>query len=98
MVQQSREATQAKADLESARQTREPLLNRLMGVDGPSFTAMRERLQDAIAKRLSGPLQGVYANKLKSAASDEDLKSLLQDLSRLDAFNQGADDGKESSR
>jgi len=93
-LKHARESQEARASLENAKQRRVSLLAKLTGIRAPSGPTIRETLERMIAERLSGPQQGVYARKLESVASDEDLKSLLEDLSRLDAFTEDSEDGK----
>ncbi len=90
-LEQARESKKARAALESARKKRPSLVARLTGIEVPSGPAIREVLARLIAQRFTGPQQAVYARKLQSAASDEDLRSLLEDISRLDAFSEDPD-------
>lgn len=93
MVRHAQESANARAALEHARKQRPSILAKLMDMIAPSAPAIREKLQDLIQQKLSGPKKALYARKLQGASSDEDLKSLLEDLSRLDAFSEGSDDG-----
>ena len=91
LLKDTRETRDARATLEAARQSRQAVLSKLMTIKAASGPVIREKLKDVIANRLSGPQQAVYARKLEDAASDEDLKSLLEDLSRLEAFMEESD-------
>jgi hypothetical protein len=93
-LRHARETQEARATLEHAKQRRICLLERLTGIQAPSGPAIRATLKKMVSERLSGPQQAVYARKLESAASDEDLKSLLEDISRLDAFAEDSEDGE----
>ena len=55
---------------------------------------IREALKRMIAERLTGPQQAVYARKLEAAASDDDLKTLLEDITRLETFSEDLENGK----
>ncbi len=66
-------------------------LARFKPLEGPSI---RAKLRSMIADRLQGSMQAVYARKLEDAASDEDLKSLLEDIARLDALAEDGEDGE----
>lgn len=93
-LRHARESQEARATLEQAKQRRVSLLEKLTDIQTPPGSAIRATLRKMITERLSGPQQAVYARKLESAASDEDLKSLLEDISRLDAFAEDSDNGK----
>jgi len=94
MLQRDRESRDARAALESARKSRSSILAKLMGFDVPPGPVIREKIKDMIRNRLTGTQQAVYARKLEDVASDEDLKSLLEDFSRLEALSEGAEDGE----
>lgn len=94
MLQRNRESQDARAALESARKSRPSIVAKLMGLSVSPGPVIREKLKDMIRNRLTGTQQAVYARKLEDAASDEDLKSLLEDLSRLEALSEGAEDGE----
>lgn len=92
MMEHSREVHRAREGLENARKRRPSVLARVLGLETPSFPKMREALNKLIRERLSGPAQTACFHKLESAASDEDLMSLLEDLERLEAFSKGEHD------
>jgi len=94
LLKRTRESREARLKLEAARKTREPLLAGLLDIHVPSAPDIRTKLMSIIKDRLKGPEQAVYARKLETASSDEDLKSLLEDISRLDAFSEESDDAK----
>ena len=54
---------------------------------------LRERLQSLIGQKLQGSVQAAYFRKLEHAATDDDLQSLLEDIHRLEALQEGANDG-----
>lgn len=94
VLKHAHESQEARATLEHAKQRRASLLAKLTGIQAPSGLTIRATLKRMITERLAGPQQAVYAHKLESAASDDDLKSLLEDISRLDAFAEDSEDGK----
>jgi hypothetical protein len=79
----AREAREARETLEQAKKERLSTLAKLSGIEVPSFPEMRATLERMIREYFSGSQQTLYARKLERAASDEDLKSLLEDISRL---------------
>lgn len=85
-LQTAQESEDAMAAMESAKRRRTSVLAKLTGIEAPSHDAIRETLKKMISDRLTGPTQAVYARKLDKAASDEDLRSLLEDISRLQTF------------
>ncbi len=86
MMKRSREVREAREGLESAKKRRPALLAKILGLETASFPKMREAMSQLIKERLSGAAQAACFHKLESAASDEDLMSLLEDLDRLEAF------------
>lgn len=93
-VQLALQATQARADLEAARAQRPKLMEKLSQVVAPMTAGLREHLQALIGQKLQGSVQAAYFRKLEHAATDDDLQSLLEDIYRLEAMQEGADDGK----
>jgi len=93
-LKRAHEAQEARAAIEKAKAKRPSLLSKLTGIRAPSGSDIRNVLKTMIAERFSGPQQEVYARKLEGAASDKDLKSLLEDIARLDAFSRDQEDDK----
>jgi len=77
------EQKQARHELAHARDTRTSILNRLQDVVGPAVSDIRTGVQEFINRAFSGPEQVAHYHKLEKAATDEDLLSLLDDLTRL---------------
>jgi hypothetical protein len=48
------------------------------------FEAAREQLRDLMTRRFTGTALAAYVRKLEQAASDQDLRALLDDLRRLE--------------
>ncbi len=94
VLNQAHRSHEARKSLESARKKRSSLLAKLIGIQAPSGSVIRETLKGMITERLAGSQQAVYARKLESAASDDDLRSLLEDISRLEAFSEDSEDGE----
>ena len=62
-------------------------IERLRNITSPHMEDLRQGLQQAINQLLSGEEQAAYFHKLEEAASEEDLRSLLDDLERLRALD-----------
>jgi len=92
ILQHARELEDARVALAAAKKKRFALLERLTGIETPSGSVIRETLKKMIGERLAGPEQAVYARRLENASSDEDLKSLLEDIARLQAFSEESED------
>ncbi len=89
-VQLALKSVQARADLEAARAQRSRLMEKIKQVVAPVAGGLREHLQTLIEGRLRGSVQAAYFRKLEHAATDDDLQSLLEDIYRLDALQEGA--------
>jgi hypothetical protein len=92
------QVNKAKADLEAARVQRPRLIQKLRQVVLHSVEKPREYFQKLIAEKVPGTLQPAYYRKLESAASDEDLKSLFEDIERLDALSEEPDDVRPAAQ
>jgi hypothetical protein len=73
---------QARTELEMAKSQRLSTLSRLSAVVAPSIGNLRDRVQELIGS-LQGEAQAAYFRKLESAATEEDLKALVDDVERL---------------
>lgn len=93
-IREARDARHAKAGLKRAREERSSLLTKFMSLKTPSMPDMREALERLIRDRLTGPMQAAYFHKLKNAATDEDLKGLLEDASLLEKLREDDDGGE----
>ncbi len=89
-VKRALAAAKARADLKAASAKRLGLVEQISGIVAPQVEAVRENVRMMI-ERLNAPLQAAYYRKLEGAASDEDLRSLLDDLRRLDAMTEDGD-------
>jgi len=90
----AREAREAKESLRRAKKERPSIVAKLTSIDVPSLPEVRAKLEHMIEKHFSGSQQAVYFRKLERAASDEDLKSLLEDISRLKGLSDETDDAE----
>jgi hypothetical protein len=90
----------ARLTLSSAPALRVSLLQRLQNRLAHSAELGRAELKRMITERLTGPVQKAYFNRLDSAASDDDLCSLLSDLAALDEMTKdsGSDSGEATER
>ena len=93
-LKNAREAQEARTTLEHAKQRRRIFLEKLTGIKLPAGSDVRATLKRMITDRLSGEQQAVYARKLENVSSDQDLRSLIEDISLLDAFAEDWEDGK----
>ena len=66
-------------------------LAKLKNLQIPHIPNIREEIQKLIEKRFPGPECKVYCRKLETAASDENLKTLLEDILRLDELSKDSD-------
>jgi hypothetical protein len=88
------QASQARAALETARAERPRFMDRIKHIVAPVSNGLREHLQTVIGQKLQGSVQAAYFRKLESAATDDDLHSLLEDIHRLEALDKGAEDAE----
>ena len=90
-LQQALEASKGRAELATARAKRLGIVARLGKVVAPAVQGLRERLKELIAGKMQGELQAAYFRKLETAATDEDLQSLFEDIHRLEALSEEPD-------
>ena len=91
-IQRALAAAQGKAELATARAQRIGVAERIKDVVGSVKENLRERLNAVIAGRAAAALPATFFKKLETAATDEDLESLLDDIHRLDSFTEEAGD------
>lgn len=92
-VQQAIAAAKGKAELADARARRLGVVSRLGSLAVPSEVDLRDRLKGIIEGKFQGTVQAAYFRKLESAATNEDLQSLLEDIHRLEALAEDTDGG-----
>lgn len=84
----------AQAELRIAREKRPSLIDKIKHIKLPSFQCLRDEIQSRIAQHLSNPLQATYFRKLEETASEQDLKTLLEDILILESLNKDSKDEK----
>lgn len=84
----------AQAELKIAREKRPALLDKFKQIKLPNFLNLRDEIQKRIAQHLSDPQQATYFRKLEEAASEQDLKTLLEDILFLESLNKDSKDEK----
>jgi len=94
-VRLSLEAVSARDSLAKARERRPDLITRVISITQEQVNNVREFVHNLIEKNVSNELKPVYFRKLESAATDQDLNSLLEDIRRLDAMDEDKADGHE---
>ncbi len=90
----SAKSRQARADLEAAKAERPSLLARIANKSASLGALTKDKLRDMIEKEFSGQpkQQAAFFRKLESTSSEEDLKSLLDDMAKLDALDEDPGD------
>jgi hypothetical protein len=91
-VQQALQSARARADLEAAKKSRPGLLRQLKGLAGSSSVAALDEIRRLITQKSGGQVQAAFFRRLESASSEDDLRSLLDDIRRLEALSGGKDD------
>lgn len=85
------EQGKARQQFAHARETRQSMMDKLRGVAGPKVTDLRNGVREFIDRVFSGPEQVAHYHKLERAATEEDLQSLMDDLTRLAELRQTKD-------
>lgn len=85
---------EARAALGGAREKRSSIMARIREIISPSGSLNKEALKRLIVERFTGTSQAAFFRKLDSVASNDDLKSLLDDMSKLEALSEEPDDAK----
>jgi len=88
------EKQKAQAELKIAREKRPALIDKLKQIKLPSFPSLRDEIQKRITQHLSVPQQATYFRKLEEAASEQDLKTLLEDILLLESLDQDSKNEK----
>lgn len=91
-LKQTEASREARAALEEARRRRPSLMAKLRSMASEVGHMAKEDIHRVIRERFSGTEQTAFFRKLESAASEEDLKSLLQDMSKLEAMEEDSED------
>jgi len=86
------EQRKARQQYAQAREVRTLMMEKLRPVVGPKVDDVRAGLRELIDRVFSGPEQVAHYHKLEKAATDEDLQSLLDDLTKLAELRRTEDD------
>ena len=84
----------AREQLAAAAATRQSMMQKLCGIVAPPVEDLRTGIRNLIDRVFTGSAQVAHYQKLEKAASDEDLRSLLEDLTKLAALRQDQDESK----
>lgn len=84
------ERKRARKSLANAKQKRQKMLEGIKGI-GSTISGGREEIRQWIMLYFSGPKQEIYYRKLEGT-SDEDLKSLAEDILHLEEFEKDFDE------
>jgi hypothetical protein len=76
----------AQEDLRIARENRPSLIDKIKQIKLPSFQSLRDEIQNRM-QHLNYSLQSTYFRKLEESASEQDLKSLLEDILLLESLD-----------
>lgn len=85
------EQKKARQQFARARHTRQSMMEKLGHVVGPRVTDLRNGVREFIDRVFSGPEQVAHYHKLEKAATEEDLQSLMDDLTKLAELRQAKD-------
>jgi hypothetical protein len=91
------EQKKARQQFARAREFRASLMDKLQDVVSPKVSDLRTGVREFIDRVFSGPEQVAHYHKLEKAATDEDLQSLMDDLTKLAELRQTRDkDGSKA--
>ena len=93
-LNKARERERAKAALEAARERRPTVMDAIQNTVAGSVGLARESIEKLLKKKLAGAGQAVYMRRLESASSDEDLRSILDDLAKIEKLPEESDHGQ----
>jgi hypothetical protein len=85
------EQKKARLQFVQARQVRASMMDKLRDVVGPTVTDLRSGVREFINRVFSGSEQVAHFHKLDQAATDEDLRSLMDDLTKLSELRRTKD-------
>lgn len=86
------EAQRAKAQFATAKERRTAIAEQIRDVAAPRFDDLRKQVRDSVGRMKGDKAQLTYFHKLETAASEEDLQSLLDDLEKLEVLKELRDD------
>src|SRR5262249_5776862 len=82
------EQRKARERFKLASERRASMIDKLRDVKGPKPVDLRTGLREFIARLFSGPELAAHYHKLETAATEEDLQSLADDLAKLAALRE----------
>jgi len=88
-VSEALKAAKASQRFQTAHINRKMITAKLSSIVLQPIDNARDILHDMISNNISKSLQSTYFRKLEKTASDADIKSLLEDIHRLDHFDLG---------
>jgi len=91
-LRKAAEKKEAQESLAVAKLKRQKMLEKLKNII-PTISGGREELRQWITEHFTGSQQAVFCRKLEET-SDEDLKSLAEDIIRIEELNNSIDDEK----
>ena len=80
-------AAQARQALQDAPERRRRLLARLRNIAAQPLEDARDHLREILDTLGASAVQEVYFNRLEAAATDDDIRSLIEDLNALQIFD-----------
>lgn len=90
-LQRMIEQKKARARFTQARDLRTSMIDKVRDVVAPHVQNLRDGVSELIDRVFTGPELIAHHHKLEKAATDEDLQSLMDDLSRLAALRENRD-------
>ncbi len=91
-LQKEQKKEEAQVSLKNAKEKRLLMLKKFKNIN-PTVSNTREGIWEWIMEHLSGSQQALYCRKLEES-SDEDLKSLVEDIQCLDDLDKHSDNEK----
>jgi DNA-binding TFAR19-related protein (PDSD5 family) len=92
------EEAKAREQLARAAETRSSMMDRLRDVVTPKVVDLRLGVKELIERVFTGSAQVAHYQKLEKAATDDDLKTLLEDLSKLAAMRERQDTNEPKAK
>lgn len=90
-LQEMIEQTRARQQFAQAHEVRTTMMDKLGDLVGPQVSNVRDGVREFIDRVFSGPEQVAHYHKLEKAATEEDLQSLMDDLTKLTELRQTRD-------
>jgi hypothetical protein len=97
-VQHLIEQAKARMQLARAAATRASMIDKIRDVVVPKVDDLRAGVKNLIDRVFTGSAQVAHYQKLETAATEEDLKTLLEDLTKLAAMRQSEIDNESKAK